>query len=112
MYFLLCVCVCVSADRTLELISAVVLSVLASVLLVVLITLVATAFQCARRMTRKMHHRDIPVDFGPDFRQLPGFIFMQMANSGFQEEAELEMESWEFPRENLHPLEVLGKAHF
>lgn len=114
----MCVCVCVvvcilahvSADKTPKLVVALVLSGLASVLLVVLIIISAGAGQCTRRAIRKRHRKDIPVDFGPDFSQLPGFIFMQMAASGFREEADPEVESWEFPRENLHPLEVLGKT--
>ena len=105
-----CILAHVSADKTPKLVVAVVLSGLASVLLAVLIIISAGAGQCTRRAIRKRHRKDIPVDFGPDFSQLPGFIFMQMAVSGFREEADPEVESWEFPRENLHPLEVLGKT--
>ena len=107
-----CVCcvhgyVCVSTDPRLVVATAVV-GVTASILVIVLIALIAIAVWCGRRGLLKRHQADIPLDFGPDFSQLSGFHFMQMATTEFRDEVEPEMDNWEFPRENLHPLEVLG----
>ena len=79
-----------------------------AMLLLVLVLLVA--FICSNRwrvVTDKQKELTAPCEedliFGPDFGSLPGFLFAQLM-TGAEEEGSL----WEFPRDNLHPLEVIG----